>query len=789
MSLKSSRVAGFLSSLLFASVSVAASFAQPAWTFDRVVSCKDDADNNAILISTMKGEQISAPSIQYLPGPNGHAMMVADFAGLSYMMPPHIIHPVQPPGKWGIEEIRVGQFQVNPPICRVAAISRNPASLKGLSFTANSGSLIVKWTGPKGLVPDQIETAEVPARAPAKTDPVIKVAEKSDTPARVTQRNPASASDEPTVTKDSSVSVAKLPVKVATKTAVVDTKSQPVASVQGRSRPAHAPASDDEDIDRGIQQIQALLEAARRSKVGTAKTTDATTTKPTVAVTPIATTAAAAKPTISATPVATTAAAARPTISATPVTTIAAATKPIVSATPVATAAPTAKATVAAMPKATDAPILRSSQATPAQASPDSERNNKLLTTASQDQPDPTDRIKKPALDETTSAKNQPDTDTAEKTGSADLPSKEKSDGLRAEKKTEKPPGVPMARLSVVSDTDSSEPNAAIQLLSERNITYKSFRLHSPERYIIDLEKPPDLDEATVSIFQENSLCRSVRIGMTDKHTCRLVFDLTDDSVQVQEKTFEEDGKVLTLKIFSQPASMTTKSNRPLEGVSLVLDAGHGGSDPGAQRGDAREKEMTLGIINQLKKRLEANGAFITMTRSDDTFVSLEDRVKITNLVMPKAFVSVHINALESTNDIKGVETYFQTEQSKPLAEAVHNCLYTSLGVPNRGVRKARFYVINHTTVPAILAEVGYISNKDEREKLISSDYQGKIADALTQGVILYVNKNPETPVNAVKPAPVINPNQNEGKGTSAVPTKSVAASLSERADAVRAVR
>ncbi|MBS2004694.1 MAG: hypothetical protein JST44_24505, partial [Cyanobacteria bacterium SZAS LIN-5] len=219
MSLKSSRVAGFLSSLLFASVSVAASFAQPAWNFDRVVSCKDDADNNAILISTMKGEQISAPSIQYLPGPNGHAMMVADFAGLSYMMPPHIIHPVQPPGKWGIEEIRVGQFQVNPPICRVAAISRNPASLKGLSFTANSGSLIVKWTGPKGLVPDQIETAEVPARAPAKTDPVIKVAEKSDKPARVTQRNPASASDEPTVTK--------LPVKVATKTAAVDTKSQP----------------------------------------------------------------------------------------------------------------------------------------------------------------------------------------------------------------------------------------------------------------------------------------------------------------------------------------------------------------------------------------------------------------------------------------------------------------------------------------------------------------------------------------------------------------------------------
>ncbi|MEH0888858.1 hypothetical protein, partial [Enterobacter sp. UNJFSC 003] len=63
-----------------------------------------------------------------------------------------------------IEEIRVGQFQVNPPICRIAAISRNPASLKGLSFTTNSGMLIVKWTGAKGLIPDPVETAVAPAK-------------------------------------------------------------------------------------------------------------------------------------------------------------------------------------------------------------------------------------------------------------------------------------------------------------------------------------------------------------------------------------------------------------------------------------------------------------------------------------------------------------------------------------------------------------------------------------------------------------------------------------------------
>ncbi len=679
MSLKSSRVAGFLSGLLLTTTTATACFAQPAWNYDRVVSCTDDADNNAITMSTMKGAEISAPTIHYLPGPNGRAMMVADFAGLSYIMPPHIIHPVQTPGQFGIEEIRVGQFQVNPPICRIAAISRNPASLKGLSFTANSGTLIVKWTGAKGLIPDPVEVAVAPA----------KVEEDPKPPVLATDPKPA-------------------PVKVPAKAPVKVPKPASDVPVQVTTRPSPKAFNDDDDVEASIQHIKDLLDAARRSKV---------------------------------------------------------------------------------VPGKLQAPNQLQAHAVPAIAPPD--QNNKLLTTPSQDQVDATDTIKKPVPPVAPSIKKKASDDTGETPENSDLLNKEKSDDLR-DKKNEKPPGVPMARLSVVSDTEAKEPNAAIQVLAERNITYKSFRLHSPERYIIDLDKPADLDEATVSLFQDNALCRSVRIGMMDKKTCRLVFDLAGDNVQVQEKTFAEDGTVLTLKIFSQAPTVMTKANPnlPLEGVSLVLDAGHGGSDPGAQRGEAREKEMTLGIINQLKKRLEASGAFITMTRSDDTFVSLEDRVKITNLVMPKAFVSVHINALESTNDIKGVETYFQTEQSRPLAEAIHNSLYTSLGVPNRGIRKARFYVINHTTVPAILAEVGYISNKDEREKLISSDYQGKIADALAQGVILYVNKNPETQANTVKTAPVINFNQSAGKGTSVVPIKSVAESLSvSGSNAVRAVK
>ncbi|MBX9685051.1 MAG: N-acetylmuramoyl-L-alanine amidase, partial [Candidatus Obscuribacterales bacterium] len=84
------------------------------------------------------------------------------------------------------------------------------------------------------------------------------------------------------------------------------------------------------------------------------------------------------------------------------------------------------------------------------------------------------------------------------------------------------------------------------------------------------------------------------------------------------------------------------------------------------------------------------------------------------------------------------------TEQSRALAGKIHEQLVQNLQVPDRNVRKARFYVVNHTEYPAILAEVGFISNKDERDKLISSDYQAKIAESLAQGVILFLSSSQE---------------------------------------------
>ncbi len=286
-----------------------------------------------------------------------------------------------------------------------------------------------------------------------------------------------------------------------------------------------------------------------------------------------------------------------------------------------------------------------------------------------------------------------------------------------------------------------SQNNAVIRLHTNPALVYRAFRLHDPERYVLDIDGMPELLTAEAPILDANPFLSSIRVGApsSGENLARIVLDLTNPNLLVKEKLSNGEN-MLTLTVSTKENLLDNLS--VAEGTKVVLDAGHGGSDPGAQRASIQEKELTLAITEKLKTALLEKGIKVEMTRSDDTFVSLEDRVKITNSTRPDAFVSVHINSLETASAIQGIETYYQTEQSKSLADIIHRSLVGGLQVPDRNVRKARFYVINHTEVPAILAEVGYITNKEEREKLISSDYQNQIAEAIARGVILYLNKH-----------------------------------------------
>ena len=171
----------------------------------------------------------------------------------------------------------------------------------------------------------------------------------------------------------------------------------------------------------------------------------------------------------------------------------------------------------------------------------------------------------------------------------------------------------------------------------------------------------------------------------------------------------------------------------------IVLDAGHGGTDYGAIREGINEKDITLDITQRIDAILRSKGYKTALVRSNDTFVSLEDRVAFSENEEPEIFVSIHVNSAVST-DPNGIETHWYHDYSKNLAEVIHKNMTKQLPSSNdRGLFKSKFYVINHTTVPAVLCEIGFLSNEKERNELLTDNRRQKTAKAIAEGIIEYL--------------------------------------------------
>src|ERR1051325_10490675 len=157
---------------------------------------------------------------------------------------------------------------------------------------------------------------------------------------------------------------------------------------------------------------------------------------------------------------------------------------------------------------------------------------------------------------------------------------------------------------------------------------------------------------------------------------------------------------ILTVALVTCGSSYAAAS-RSAEGgdsVTVVIDAGHGGHDRGGIPGQrVAEKDMTLDVALRLRNVLSANGYHVVMTRSDDVFVPLGGRVAIANSYRNAVFVCIHFNAT-GRSGASGIETYFYSRDSLPLASAIH--YYVTGGAPsaNRGVRRRGYYVLRKTT-------------------------------------------------------------------------------------------
>jgi N-acetylmuramoyl-L-alanine amidase len=166
-----------------------------------------------------------------------------------------------------------------------------------------------------------------------------------------------------------------------------------------------------------------------------------------------------------------------------------------------------------------------------------------------------------------------------------------------------------------------------------------------------------------------------------------------------------------------------------------VIDAGHGGYDRGGIPGQTvSEKEMTLDVAQRLKKALTANGYRVVMTRDSDVFVPLGTRVAIANSYSNAIFVSIHFNSAKRAG-AGGIETYFYSRESLPLASAIHYFVAGGAPSSNRNVRRRGYYVLRKTSVPAVLVECGFLTNPTEAAYAQTASYRQKLAEEIAAGV------------------------------------------------------
>ncbi len=226
----------------------------------------------------------------------------------------------------------------------------------------------------------------------------------------------------------------------------------------------------------------------------------------------------------------------------------------------------------------------------------------------------------------------------------------------------------------------------------------------------------------------------------------------------------------------------------PLSIRRVILDAGHGGSDPGTTALHITEKEITLDIETRLRALLQKRGFEVVSTRRDDRQVALRERARLANSSDGDIFVSIHVNALAAHTASHGVETYYlgptndpsltklaaaenldsgysmadmrkllervyadvRRDESRQLASVVQKQLFAGLravdpGLENWGVKRAPFIVLTATEMPAILAEVGCLSNEREAKMLRSANYRQQIAQALFNGIHAYASGRVKT--------------------------------------------
>jgi len=183
-------------------------------------------------------------------------------------------------------------------------------------------------------------------------------------------------------------------------------------------------------------------------------------------------------------------------------------------------------------------------------------------------------------------------------------------------------------------------------------------------------------------------------------------------------------------------SGVANRKNTSRTFTTVVVDAGHGGKDNGANRryGPA-EKVVALDVAQRLSRKLRESQFRTVMTRSSDVFIPLDQRVAIGNRQDNSVFVSVHFNDARRRG-IHGFETYYASPYARSLAQRIQRKLMTLPGATNRGVKTAGFRVIRNAVYPSVLVECGFLSNRNEARQARSGAFREMLADKISEAIV-----------------------------------------------------
>lgn len=307
------------------------------------------------------------------------------------------------------------------------------------------------------------------------------------------------------------------------------------------------------------------------------------------------------------------------------------------------------------------------------------------------------------------------------------------------------------------------------------------------------ITKEPVVELAEPSVFAEEALPTpkpELTISPIENPSVLPVEEDDFEEMTLTTVSVTEPEKKLTVSPVEPPVikPISTPTISPVhQKKRIVIDPGHGGKDPGAVRGNYREKIWNLSVALDLAKLLQKAGFDVKITREDDTFVALSKRSKISNDFKADLFVSVHTNS-SKTSTAKGFQVYFRSEkatdkeaddvaafeneamkyeevhynfvdallqsmatneyinESSKLAGYIRNSVYKQpgIGIPvsqNSSVRQANFYVLKGVQSPAVLVEMGYISNSSDRARLANKNVRAKMAQGIFDGIYSYAKQ------------------------------------------------